>query len=105
MKIEFVVESAAAPVVEIDTAARAAYIRFKRAKVVRTVSPDTCGPIVAVDLDRGTKVIGVELIGVREFSLTVLLKKLPFMHVNAPIERARYMPTRAVRHEPKLEVV
>ncbi len=100
-KMKFVVQSMEAPVVEIDSTARAAYIRFRKAKVARTVSPETSGAIVAIDLDRNENVIGVELIGVREFSLMVLLRKLPFLQANVPVEKARYLPTRTTRAEPE----
>jgi uncharacterized protein YuzE len=101
--MKFFVESTEPPVVEIDSTIRAAYIRFKRAKVARTVSPETTGAIVAIDLDRNENVVGVELIGVREFSLVVLLRQLPFLSVKAPLNRARYVPTRAARPEPDLQ--
>jgi uncharacterized protein YuzE len=101
--MKFFVQSAEAPIVEIDSTMRAAYIRFKRAKVAKTVSPETSGPIVAVDLDRNENVIGVELIGVREFSLTVLLRKLPFLRAEVPVHRARYVPTKTARFDPELQ--
>ena len=101
--MKFVVESSQPPVVEIDSRTRAAYIRFKKAKVARTVSPETSGAIVAVDLDRNDNVIGVELIGVREFSLTVLLRKLPFLRAKVPIARARYVPTRFATVDSELQ--
>jgi hypothetical protein len=102
-KMKFFVQSTAAPVVEIDSTMRAVYIRFKRAKVARTVSPETPGAIVAVDLDRNENVIGVELIGVREFSLAVLLRKLPFLRARVPVNRARYVPSRVARFDPELQ--
>lgn len=101
--MKFLVQSIEAPVVEIDSAARAVYIRFKKAKVAKTISPETSGPIVAVDLDRNENVIGVELIGVREFSLTMLLRKLPFLQADVPVEKARYVPTRLARFTPEAQ--
>jgi uncharacterized protein YuzE len=100
-EMKFSVQSNDPPVVEIDSAARAAYIRFKRTKVAKTISPETSGAIVAIDLDKNENVIGVELIGVREFSLAVLLKKLPFLKAEVPVDRARYVPTRTAR-EPQM---
>jgi uncharacterized protein YuzE len=106
MKFEFVVRSVAPPIVEIDSSTRAAYIRFRKAKVAKTVSPDTAtGPIVTIDLDRNENVIGVELIGVREFSLTVLLRKLPFLRAEVPLDRARYIPTRIAGLAPEVQSV
>lgn len=101
--MKFVVQSANPPVVEIDSRIRAAYIRFKRAKVARTVSPETSGPIAAIDLDRNENVIGVELIGVREFSLSVLLKKMPFLRADVPTEGTRYIPTKVARFDSEAE--
>ena len=102
--MNYEVNSPEAPVVEIDSRNRAAYIRFKRTKIVRTFSPGTSGVVIAVDLDRNNEVVGVELIGVREFSLTVLLRKLPFIKVKAPIERTRYIATRTARFNPEQQV-
>jgi hypothetical protein len=102
--MKLTVKSADGPVVEVDSAARAVYIRFKRTKVARTVSPETSGAIVAVDLDRNENVIGVELLGVREFSLGALLKKLPFLKVEAPLDKVRYVPTPEPRVEPQFQL-
>jgi hypothetical protein len=93
--MKFVVQSEEAPVVEIDSAARAVYVRFRKGKVARTLSPETDAAVVAVDLDRQGRMIGAELLGVNEFSLKVLLKKLPFLRADVPVERARYLPTPA----------
>lgn len=101
--MKFVVQSIEPPVVEIDSSIRAAYIRFRRAKVARTVSRDTTGAIVAIDLDRNENVIGVELIGVKEFSITVLLRKIPFLRAEVPVDRTRYVPTRVARFDPEAQ--
>ena len=69
------VKTRSTPVVEMDTEAGAAYVRFKRAKVERTISREGPGPIVAVDLDATNQVIGVELIGVKVFNLPTLLRQ------------------------------
>jgi uncharacterized protein YuzE len=85
------VKTRSAPIVEIDTEAGAAYVRFKKAKIARTVSREGPGPIIAVDLDSANEVIGVELIGVNEFSLSALLRQSTIRapHVNAA--RTRYI--------------
>src|SRR5687768_17603635 len=102
-RMKFIARSLEAPIVEVDSAAKAVYIRFKRGKVARTISPETSGAVVAVDLDRNGNVIGVEIIGIREFSLPALLKKLPFLKVEGPIEKARYVPTPEPRGEPQFQ--
>jgi len=102
--MKFIARSIEGPVVEVDSAARAAYIRFKRSKVAKTISPETSGAIVTIDLDRNENVIGVEVLGVKEFGLGALLKKLPFLKVEAPIEKARYVPTPEPRVEPQYQL-
>ena len=57
--------------------------------------------IVAVDLDRQGGVVGVELIGVREFSLAVLLRKMPFLKADVPVARARYLPAPLAKSQPE----
>lgn len=83
------VKTRSAPVVEIDTEAGAAYVRFKRAKVVRTISREGPGPIVVVDLDANNQVIGVELIGVKVFNLPTLLRQSTIRapHINPALTR------------------
>ena len=50
--------------IEFDPSIDAWYVRFRAAKVARTISEDKPGPIVAVDLDANNRVIGIEIIGV-----------------------------------------
>lgn len=67
---KFTVESERPPTVEIDFEAGAAYVRFKKAKVAKTVVTRTVGGMhLAVDLDANGVVIGVESIGFTNFSL------------------------------------
>ena len=83
--------SRTAPIVEIDTEARAAYVRFKRTVVARTESLDRPNIIVTVDFDRENDVVGVELIGVDDFSVHKLLKAAKVTAENADLDRARYV--------------
>lgn len=85
------VENSAVPTVEIDTAARAAYVRFSNQKVAKTISDDRPGVVVAIDLDARGKVVGVELIGVRNFSIETLLKGTPVKVSKANLSRVRYV--------------
>lgn len=80
------------PVVELDSEALAAYVRFSSKKVARTAPVTTEGCIVTIDFDSAGEVVGVELVGVREFGIAQLLKKagLPFSKQIA--EEARYVP-------------
>ncbi|MDQ6632255.1 MAG: DUF2283 domain-containing protein, partial [Verrucomicrobiota bacterium] len=69
------------PTVEIDSQAKSAYVRFSRNKVARTKSVDKEGIIIAIDFDGNGEVIGIELVGVSEFSVKSLLNLAP---VTAP---------------------
>ena len=62
------------PVVELDSAAMAAYVRFSRRKVARTEVLDSRKSTVTVDFDTAGDVIGIELVGVKEFTLSRLLE-------------------------------
>ena len=55
-----VVRSKACPTVEIDTEASAAYVCFKRTKVIGTFRHGLKWPIVTIDLDQRGDVIGVD---------------------------------------------
>ena len=63
------------PIVELDSEAHAAYVRFSNRKVaqIRPVTTDGC--IITIDFDSAGGVIGVELIGVHEFGVDLLLAK------------------------------
>jgi uncharacterized protein YuzE len=85
------VESSTPPTIEFDHSVSSWYIRFSRAKVARTLSEDKAGPIVTVDLDARGKVVGVELIGIKEFSIE---KSLKIARVRAPrinFNKARFV--------------
>ena len=100
--MKFTIKSQIAPVVEIDTAVSAAYVRFSDGKVARTLSPECDDVIVTLDLDKEDRVLGVEILGVREFNLDVLLKKIPFLRAEVPIELAKYVSSesRSLETEP-----
>jgi uncharacterized protein YuzE len=63
--------------VEIDSEVGAAYVRLKDGKVARTVVHRDDGPIVTIDLDSDGNVLGIEFIGVDDFTIDSLLKKAP----------------------------
>lgn len=48
----FVIHTTRAPIVEVDTEATAAYVRFSRAKVARTVPFGGSHSLAMVDLDQ-----------------------------------------------------
>ena len=80
------------PVVELDSEALAAYVRFSSKKVVRTEPVTTDGCIVTVDFDSANEVVGVELVGVKEFGITKLLKKVGVPISKRMAEETRYVP-------------
>lgn len=79
------------PTVEVDTEAGAAYIRFKQGKVVKTVAQEDVDAFVTFDLDAQGEVLGVELIGVAEFTIRALLKNLPQLRFDQTDLTARYI--------------
>jgi len=87
----FVVASSRPPVVEIDTEATAAYVRFGRGKVVRTEPFGGVDSLVMVDYDRQDRVLGIELIGRKEFGIAHLLRDVPVQIDRAALSRARYV--------------
>lgn len=73
------VSSKNAPIIEIDSDVNAVYIRFSKNKVAKTIDDSQSGYIATVDIDRNNNVIGVELIGVKKFSIYIaknILSKL-----------------------------
>ena len=88
-KIQF--KASGIPRVEFDLSVCAWYIRFKNAKVARTVSDDKPGVVAAIDLDERNQVIGVELLGVKEFSLNMLRKIRSIDTSRVDFDRARFV--------------
>src|SRR5271170_3398192 len=88
-----VVASSRPPVVEIDTEATAAYVRFGRGKVVRTEPYGGTDSLVMVDFDAKNRVLGIELIGPKEFGITYLLQDIhaPVQIDTEALSRARYV--------------
>ena len=87
----FVVASTKPPVVEIDTEATAAYVRFGRGKVVRTEPFGGTDCLVMVDYDRQNRILGIEVIGPKEFGITYLLRHVPLKIGNSSLNRTRYV--------------
>jgi Protein of unknown function (DUF2283) len=93
-KNRIVMRSTTAPMLEIDPASRAVYIRFSRAKVHKTIADKNpgAGVIITTDIDARNNLIGVEILGVKEFSLKVIRRVLPEALQNIDLESARFMP-------------
>ena len=83
--------------IEVDSSVRAVYVRFNRATVAKTIPQHAEHCHIAIDLDSSGNVIGIEAIGISQFSLHALLK---MASVKAPnimdFSRAKYAPTEGV---------
>lgn len=89
------VTSKTAPTVEIDTEASAAYVRFTRATVAKTVRHGSRWPIVTIDLDARGQVIGIEFVGIKKFNLEHLLQQVPLKAPARAVARANYVSAEA----------
>jgi uncharacterized protein YuzE len=89
----FAVSSRRPPVVEIDTEATAAYIRFGAGKVARTQPFATTDNFFNVDFDRAGRIVGIEVIGLKEFSIARVLRDSPLkIDIDEEsLSRARYV--------------
>ena len=95
----FFIRSTAPPTVEFDSQTPAVYVRFKRASVSKTV-PLPCETMhLAIDLDNKGEVIGLEVVGMDEFSMKsiqLILKKASMDAPNMDFSRARFVPAKLV---------
>lgn len=92
----FIVKGRPPTTVEVDSRAAAVYIRFKRANVARTV-PQHCSHMhIAVDLDAKGEVIGIEAVGITQFSLSLILEKASVRAPQVDFSRTRYVPAEMV---------
>ena len=80
------------PRIEFDPSVMGWYVRFKTAKVARTVSEDAPGCVYAIDLDARGGVIGFELVGVKEFSLKLLKDHPSIDFSRTDFDRATFVP-------------
>lgn len=91
---QILVRGVHAPVMELDSESSSAYIRFSWAKVARTVERVSSGPFVAIDYDASNQVVGVELVGVKEFSITSLLAIADIKSAGMDLNNTRYVSPR-----------
>ena len=87
----FVIRTTRTPVVEVDTEATAAYVRFSRARVARTRPFGGKHSLAMIDLDQKGNVIGIEFIGQKDFSIRELLRDAPIELSDAALNRTRYV--------------
>ncbi len=87
----FVIRATRTPVVEVDTEATAAYVRFSRAKVARTMPFGGKDSLAMVDVDQKGQIIGIEFIGQKDFSIRELLRNAPIEVSDETLNRTRYV--------------
>jgi uncharacterized protein YuzE len=92
----FFVKSQKPPIVEIDSQAASVYVRFKSGKIAKTVAQPCETMHVAVDLDSDGDVIGVEAVGITEFTIQFILKQASVKAPAIAVSRARYVPAELV---------
>jgi hypothetical protein len=93
-KIRFKIPSSNAPTIEFDQSVGAWYVRFNNSKVSKTVPQNIPGLVAAMDLDSDGEVVGLELIGVREFSISLLKKVAPVDVSRIDFDNARFIHVR-----------
>ena len=79
------------PIVELDSEARAAYVRFSFNEVAETELITAESSVVTMDRDTDGEVVGVEFAGVDEFTIAPLLSRTRLDVPRDLLERARYV--------------
>ena len=96
MKIH--VQSSTPPVVEFDQSVTVWYVRFNNGKIARTLHPEKQGAMVNIDVDSQDRVIGIELLGIREFSIRAFFRLTGLPRRTVDFTRARFIPASALAH-------
>lgn len=87
-----VVKSSTPPIIEFDSNCGAAYIRFKKTRVARTIEQHASCPIITVDLDRQNEVVGIEALFWTEFEIQNILRKAKVSTQGIDFSRAKFRP-------------
>jgi len=82
------------PVVELDSDSCAAYVRFSNKSVAKTEVLTEDKVTVTIDINANGDVVGVELVGVKEFNVNHLLKVAGRTAPRRMLENARYIPAK-----------
>jgi uncharacterized protein YuzE len=85
------VRSKTPPVVELDSNAHAAYIRFSKAKVAKTEIIACDREVITADLAKDGSLIGIELVGVNEFTISSLMKATGVHVPQEMLDNTRYV--------------
>lgn len=70
------VSSKSLPVITFDAETKAVYIRFSKNKIAKTIDDSEGNAIITIDVDSKGGVVGVELVGVKKFTITATKKLL-----------------------------
>src|SRR5580658_10105093 len=87
-KYVFQVASSKPPVIEIDAPNMAFYVRFKKAKVERTIPRHCPDAVLNIDLDASGEVVGIEGVGFNNFSIQAILKMANVTAPNVDLKNA-----------------
>jgi uncharacterized protein YuzE len=90
---QLLIPATARPTVEIDNASHSVYIRFKRAKVQKTLSDNRRHAVLTIDLDAKGEVIGIELVGIQNLTISQIRRVLPERLRGIDFDQARWVPT------------
>jgi uncharacterized protein YuzE len=79
------------PRIEFDPSVAAWYVRFKTTKIHKTLE-ESSGPIIAtIDFDKNGEVVGIELIGVKEFSIELVRNLTQIDPSRIDLNQARFV--------------
>ena len=92
----FHIANSPAPTIEVDSEAAAVYVRFRRTKIAKTISRPAKHMHLAVDLDSNGEVVGLEAVGIKEFSMQLLFKAANIDTSGFDFSKLRYIPTELV---------
>ncbi len=96
MKIH--VQSSTPPVVEFDQSVAAWYVRFSHGKVARTLHQEKHRAIVNIGVDSQNRIVGIELLGIREFTIRAFFRLPGLPPRKVDFTRARFVPASALVH-------
>lgn len=91
------------PIVEIDTEASCAYIRFNEKPVKKTVKIMQGTLTANADLDAGGEIIGFEVFGLKEFTIDTLMASQGINGILSRIPTTLLNKTRYVSAQPSEE--
>ena len=97
--IRFQLPAGTVPTIEFNPGVRAWYIRFIKAKVAKTIASDETNDhryMHTIDIDANGNVIGVELLGVPEFTIKKFRSMVPMDTSKIDFESARFVPAQSV---------